>query len=79
MARLIMWLLLLDFESMILADYGNILTDIISDWPLLAKSSLPENFFYSHFSDESTTLSISGHISRLILVLSANSIAKRVL
>ncbi|MBA0606990.1 hypothetical protein Godav_019358 [Gossypium davidsonii] len=61
---------------MILADYGNILTDITSDWPPLAKSSLPEICFYSHVSDESPTLPISDRISRLILVLSAISIAK---
>ncbi|TYJ12657.1 hypothetical protein E1A91_A11G367000v1 [Gossypium mustelinum] len=52
-----------------LADYGNILTDIISDWPPPAKSSLPEISFYSLVSNESSAAPISDHISQLILVL----------
>ncbi|MBA0759582.1 hypothetical protein Gotri_022445 [Gossypium trilobum] len=46
------------------------------NWPPLAKSSLPEICFYSHVSNESPTPPISDRISRLILVLSAISIAK---
>ncbi|KAB2060130.1 hypothetical protein ES319_A11G356900v1 [Gossypium barbadense] len=52
-----------------LADYGNILTDIISDWPPPAKSSLPEFSFYSPVSNESPAAPISDRISRLILIL----------
>ncbi|MBA0804202.1 hypothetical protein Gohar_014348 [Gossypium harknessii] len=52
-----------------LADYGNILTDIISDWPPPAISSLPEISFYSPVSNESPAAPISDRISRLILVL----------
>lgn len=53
----------------LLADYSNILTDIISDWPPPAKSSLPESFFDSPDSDESPLPAISVRIAWLILVL----------
>ncbi|MBA0746966.1 hypothetical protein Gogos_009437 [Gossypium gossypioides] len=53
----------------LLADYGNILTDIISDWPPPAKSSLPESFFDSPVSDNSPRPAISVRIAWLILVL----------
>ncbi|KAK8659909.1 hypothetical protein V6N13_030099 [Hibiscus sabdariffa] len=54
----------------LLADYGNILTDIISDWPPPepARSLLPEEFFDSRDSDESPA-AISVRIAWLILVL----------
>ncbi|XP_022766173.1 exocyst complex component EXO70H1-like [Durio zibethinus] len=53
----------------LLADYSNILTDIISDWPPPAKSSLPASFFYSPDSEESPAPAISVRIAWLILVL----------
>ncbi|PPR82255.1 hypothetical protein GOBAR_AA38460 [Gossypium barbadense] len=53
----------------LLADYGNILTDIISDWPPPAKSSLPESFFDSPVSEDSPRPAISVRIAWLILVL----------
>ncbi|XWS66988.1 hypothetical protein CRYUN_Cryun05aG0247900 [Craigia yunnanensis] len=53
----------------ILADYSSILTDIISDWPPPAKSSLPESYFDSPDSDKSPLPAISVRISWLIFVL----------
>ncbi|XWS55727.1 hypothetical protein CRYUN_Cryun09bG0025200 [Craigia yunnanensis] len=53
----------------LLSDYSNILTDIISDWPPPAKSSLPESFFDSPDSDASPLPAISVRIACLILVL----------
>ncbi|KAE8719054.1 UDP-glucuronic acid decarboxylase 1-like [Hibiscus syriacus] len=53
----------------LLADYGNILTDIISDWPPPARSSVPESFFNSLASDDSPAPAISVRITWLILVL----------
>ncbi|KAK8563651.1 hypothetical protein V6N12_035794 [Hibiscus sabdariffa] len=53
----------------LLADYGNILTDIISDWPPSARTSLPEPFFDSPDSDDSPAPAISVRIAWLILVL----------
>ncbi|GMJ03057.1 exocyst subunit exo70 family protein H4 [Hibiscus trionum] len=53
----------------LLADYGNILTDIISDWPPPARSSLPESFFESPHSEDSPAPAISVRIAWLILVL----------
>ena len=53
----------------LLADYRNILTDIISDWPPPAKSSLPKSFFDSPDSDESPAPAIFVRIACLILVL----------
>ncbi|GMI80056.1 exocyst subunit exo70 family protein H4 [Hibiscus trionum] len=52
----------------LLADYGNILTDVISDWPTAARASLPEDFFDSPDSDESP-VAISIRIAWLILLL----------
>ncbi|KAL4353688.1 hypothetical protein GQ457_06G007950 [Hibiscus cannabinus] len=53
----------------LLADYGNILTDIISDWPPQARTSLPEPFLHSPDSDDSPAPAISVRIAWLILVL----------
>ncbi|KAK8473994.1 hypothetical protein V6N12_030633 [Hibiscus sabdariffa] len=54
----------------LLADYDNILTDIISDWPpsAPARSSLPKEFFDSRDFNESP-VAISVRIAWLILVL----------
>ncbi|KAE8661071.1 Ankyrin repeat family protein isoform 1 [Hibiscus syriacus] len=53
----------------VLADYRNILTDIISAWPPPARSSIPESFLDSPDSDESPAPSISVHIAQLTVVL----------
>ncbi|XP_021289190.1 exocyst complex component EXO70A1-like [Herrania umbratica] len=53
----------------LLADYSNVLTDIISDWPAPAKSSLPKSYFDSPYSDDSPVPPISVQIAWLILVL----------
>ncbi|XVF08026.1 hypothetical protein REPUB_Repub06bG0189800 [Reevesia pubescens] len=53
----------------LLADYSNILSDIISDWPPPAKSSLPKSSFDSPVSDDSSAPAISVRIAWLILVL----------
>ncbi|XWS43674.1 hypothetical protein CRYUN_Cryun16bG0123600 [Craigia yunnanensis] len=53
----------------LLADYSNILTEIISDWPPPAKSSLPDSFFDSPNSDKSPAPAITVRIAWLILVL----------
>ncbi|XP_022746833.1 exocyst complex component EXO70H1-like [Durio zibethinus] len=52
-----------------LADYSNILIDIIADWPPSVKSSIPESFFNSTGSDESPAPAIAVRIAWLILVL----------
>ncbi|KAJ9180775.1 hypothetical protein P3X46_008983 [Hevea brasiliensis] len=53
----------------ILGDYGSILSDIISDWPPLAKSSLPKSYFDSPESDDTPAPPISVRFAWLILVL----------
>ncbi|XP_022744799.1 exocyst complex component EXO70H1-like [Durio zibethinus] len=53
----------------LMADYSNILTDIVSDWPPPAKSSLEGSDFNSPDSDESPSPAISVRIAWLILVL----------
>ncbi|WRX25784.1 Exocyst complex component Exo70 - like 9 [Theobroma cacao] len=53
----------------LLADYSNVLTDIISDWPPPAKSSLPKSYFDSPYSDDTPVPAISVHIAWVILVL----------
>ncbi|XVF55348.1 hypothetical protein PTKIN_Ptkin06aG0030100 [Pterospermum kingtungense] len=53
----------------LLTDYSNILTDIISDWPPPAKSTLHGSFFESPVSDESPAPAISVRIAWLILAL----------
>ncbi|KAE8731050.1 Ankyrin repeat family protein isoform 1 [Hibiscus syriacus] len=53
----------------LLADYSNILADIIADWPPPVKSSLPASFLYSPESDDSSAPAISARIGWLILVL----------
>ncbi|KAK8662876.1 hypothetical protein V6N13_024762 [Hibiscus sabdariffa] len=53
----------------LLADYSNILADIISDWPPPVKSSLPASFLYTPESDDSSAPAISIRIAWLILVL----------
>ncbi|KAK8484814.1 hypothetical protein V6N13_024334 [Hibiscus sabdariffa] len=53
----------------LLADYSNILADIISDWPPPVKSSLPSSFLYTPESDDSSAPAISIRIAWLILVL----------
>ncbi|KAE8692854.1 Ankyrin repeat family protein isoform 1 [Hibiscus syriacus] len=53
----------------LLADYRNILTEIISDWPPTARSSIPEPFLDIQDSDESPAPAISVRFARLILVL----------
>ncbi|XVE96809.1 hypothetical protein REPUB_Repub02eG0254900 [Reevesia pubescens] len=52
----------------LLADYS-VLSDIISDWPPPAKSSLPASFFDNWDSDDSPALAISVRIAWIILVL----------
>ncbi|GMI81021.1 exocyst subunit exo70 family protein H4 [Hibiscus trionum] len=53
----------------LLADYSNILADIISDWPPPVKSSLPASFLYAPESDDSSAPAISVRIAWLILLL----------
>ncbi|KAE8731052.1 Ankyrin repeat family protein isoform 1 [Hibiscus syriacus] len=53
----------------LLADYSNVLADIIADWPPPVKSSLPAPFLYSPESDDSSAPAISVRIAWLILVL----------
>ncbi|KAL1187353.1 hypothetical protein V6Z11_A01G243000 [Gossypium hirsutum] len=53
----------------LLADYSNILTDIISDWPPPAKSTLPASFLFGPDSEDSTAPAISVRFAWLILVL----------
>ncbi|XVE76306.1 hypothetical protein DITRI_Ditri12bG0161300 [Diplodiscus trichospermus] len=53
----------------LLGDYSSILTDIISDWPPPAKSSLPVSYFDSSDSEDSPAPAISVRIAWLILVL----------
>ncbi|XP_039062884.1 exocyst complex component EXO70H1-like [Hibiscus syriacus] len=53
----------------LLADYSNILADIIADWPPPVKSSLPASFLYSPESDDSSAPAISVRMAWLILVL----------
>ncbi|XP_050214949.1 exocyst complex component EXO70H1-like [Mercurialis annua] len=54
-----------------LADYTNVLSDIISDWPPPAtpSTSLPKSFFDSPESDDSPAPPISERFARLTLVL----------
>ncbi|XP_044489844.1 exocyst complex component EXO70H1-like [Mangifera indica] len=53
----------------LLADYSNVLTDILADWPPPAKSSLPESYFDSPDSTDGPAPSITLHVTWLILVL----------
>ncbi|KAE8716422.1 Ankyrin repeat family protein isoform 1 [Hibiscus syriacus] len=53
----------------LLADYSNILADIMADWPPPVKSSLPASFLYSPESDDSSAPAISVRIAWLILAL----------
>ncbi|XP_044499665.1 exocyst complex component EXO70H1-like [Mangifera indica] len=53
----------------LLADYSNVLTDILADWPPPAKSSLPESYFDSPDSTDGPAPSITLHVAWLILVL----------
>ncbi|KAK9069165.1 hypothetical protein SSX86_013281 [Deinandra increscens subsp. villosa] len=50
-----------------LSDYSEVLSDILSDWPLQIQSPLPESYFPSKTSDESS--SISDRFAWLVLVL----------
>ncbi|GFY95647.1 exocyst subunit exo70 family protein H4 [Actinidia rufa] len=58
----------MDYLSL-LADYSNVLVDILDGYPPPAKSSLPESYFDSSDSDESPVPSISLRFAWLILVL----------
>lgn len=58
----------MDYLSL-LADYSNVLTDIISDWPPPEKSSLPESYFDSPDSDDPPAAAISTRFAWLVLVL----------
>ncbi|GKV30083.1 hypothetical protein SLEP1_g38942 [Rubroshorea leprosula] len=53
----------------LITDFGNVLTDIFADWRRPAKSVLPEPYFDSAVSDDSTAPAISLRIAWLILVL----------
>ncbi|KAL4587632.1 hypothetical protein LXL04_000504 [Taraxacum kok-saghyz] len=50
-----------------LSDYSLALSDIVADWPLQIQSPLPESYFSSTSSDESS--SISARFAWLVLVL----------
>ncbi|PON89564.1 Exocyst complex protein [Trema orientale] len=54
-----------------LADYGELLADIVADWPLAVNSPLPESYFGSPDSDHDGSLSssISVRMAWLVLVL----------
>ncbi|PRQ58996.1 putative exocyst complex component Exo70, cullin repeat-like-containing domain-containing protein [Rosa chinensis] len=52
-----------------LADYGIILSDILTDYPPPANSSFHETSFKSPMSDEGSTPAVSVHLAWLILVL----------
>lgn len=53
-----------------LADYSEILTDIVADWPLAVHSPLPESYFGSLDSDQDgSSSSISIRLAWLVLVL----------
>ncbi|GFZ11057.1 exocyst subunit exo70 family protein H4 [Actinidia rufa] len=58
----------MDYVSL-LADYSNVLVDILDGYPPPAKSSSPESYFDSSDSDESPVPSISLRFAWLILVL----------
>ena len=53
----------------LLADYSNILSDILADWPPPPKSSLPESFLDSPVLDDSSAPAFSVLIAWLVLVL----------
>lgn len=53
----------------ILGDYSSILSDIISDWPPPAKTSLPKSYFDSPDSDDTPAPPLSVRFVWLILVL----------
>lgn len=53
----------------LLADYSNILTDILADWPPPEKSTLPDFYFNSPVSDDSSAPMITLHMAWLIVVL----------
>ncbi|GLT74125.1 hypothetical protein SLA2020_459420 [Shorea laevis] len=53
----------------LIADYGDVLADIFADWPPPAKSVLPESYFDSPVSDDSTAPAISLRIAWVIHVL----------
>ncbi|GLT89655.1 hypothetical protein SLE2022_076320 [Rubroshorea leprosula] len=53
----------------LIADFGDVLADIFTDWPRPLKSVLPESYFDSPVSDDSTAPAISLGIAWLILVL----------
>jgi exocyst complex protein 7 len=53
----------------LLADYSNVLTDIISDWPPPTKPSLPESYFDSPDSDDPPAAAISTRFAWLVLYL----------
>ncbi|XP_021891530.1 exocyst complex component EXO70H1-like [Carica papaya] len=53
----------------LLADYSNILTDILIDWPPPEKPSSPDFYFDSPVSDDSSAPAISLQMAWLILVL----------
>ncbi|GFZ03021.1 exocyst subunit exo70 family protein H4 [Actinidia rufa] len=58
----------MDYLSL-LADYSNVLVDILDGYPPPAKSSMPESYFDSSDSDESPAPAISLRFAWLILVL----------
>ncbi|PSR98237.1 Exocyst complex component EXO70A1 like [Actinidia chinensis var. chinensis] len=58
----------MDYVSL-LADYSNVLVDILDGYPPPAKSSMPESYFDSSDSDESPAPAISLRFAWLILVL----------
>ncbi|KAK6926905.1 Exocyst complex subunit Exo70, C-terminal [Dillenia turbinata] len=52
-----------------LTDYKGILSDTIADWPLSMNSPMPESYFCSPESDDSSTSAVSVRLAWLILVL----------
>ncbi|XP_044474398.1 exocyst complex component EXO70H1-like [Mangifera indica] len=53
----------------LLADYSNVLTDILADWPPPAKSSFPELYSDNPESTDGQVPAITLHVAWLILVL----------
>lgn len=53
----------------LLADYSDVLADILADWPPPPKSSLPESYFDSPDSQDSSAPAISLRMAWIILVI----------
>ncbi|KAI9071520.1 hypothetical protein K1719_046499 [Acacia pycnantha] len=53
----------------LLADYSDVLADIVADWPLTVQSPLPESYFVSSGDDNNPSSEISVRLAWLILVV----------